>query len=382
MHACFRFAKLAAIAAFLLAAPATAAHAAAGPTVTIRIEGENATLVPRTTVTTRTDPISHGDHCPGTSVAGAIEAATRGNWDAKSFTKTIAGETHPNPPDFSRSDYWSGFLNNKVGNGFCTDLLQPGDDVLITTNFSGPPPDFTPTVVPLLVEGVPAVAERGGLFTVTAVEYRPDAMGSPGTGTRTPAGGVTVRVGGTSAVTGPDGRATLRASTNGSVSLQATKGATERSQLYPICVHDAGDGGCGGAVGVAQPSLTGPDLTGPSARIAGIRSGRHYSRRKAPRLLAGVVDPDPSGLKGVYLRLWSHRRGRCAFYSARTETLRNGRCGGGRELVFVGDRSAWSYLLPFRLPPGHYRLDVIGVDRLGNGSPIVPGRNRVDFYVR
>ncbi|MDQ6749562.1 MAG: hypothetical protein M3Z33_02220 [Actinomycetota bacterium] len=373
MHARVKCAKLAAIAAVLLSVTAQAAHAAAGPTVTIRIEGENATLVPRTSVTTSTDPVSPG--CPGTSVAGAIEVATRGNWDRQSFTRTIAGETH----DFSRSDYWSSFLNNKVGNGICTDLLQPGDDVLITANFSGPPPDYAPTVVPLAVEGVPAVAERGGLFTVTAVEYRTDASGSPGTGTRTPTAGVTVSAGGASGVTGPDGRVTLRASANGSVSLQAAKGATERSQRYPICVHDAGDGGCGG---VAQPSLTGSDLTGPAARIAGIRSGKRYSRRTAPRLLSGVVDPDPSGLKGVYLRLWSHRRGRCTFYNPRTETLRRGGCGSRRELVFVGDRSAWSYLLPFRLPPGHYRLDVIGVDRLGNGSPIVPGGNRVDFYVR
>jgi hypothetical protein len=373
MHAWLKCAKLAALAACLLAVTAAAAHAAAGPTVTIRIEGENATLVPRSSVTTSTDPIPHGDHCPGTSVAGAIEAATHGNWDGKSFTNTIAGETH----DFSRNDYWSSWLNNKVGNGICTDLVQAGDDVLITANFSGPPPDFPPTVLPLLVEGVPAVAERGGSFTVTAVEYRPDAFGSPGTGTRTPVGGVTVSAGGASAVTGPDGRVTLGLAANGPVTLQATNGH-ERSPLYPICVHDAGDGACGGAL---RPTGA-RDLTGPTARITGIRSGRRYSRRRAPRLLAGVVDPDPSGLQGVYFRLWRHHRGQCTFYSGRSETLRRGRCGDRRELVGVGDRNAWSYLLPFRLPSGHYRLDVIAVDRAGNGSAIMPGRNRVEFYVR
>ncbi len=378
MHAWLRCATLATVVAFLLALSVSVAHAAAGPTVTIRIEGENATLVPRTSVTTSTDPIAHGDHCPGTSVAGAIEVATHGNWDAKSFTNTIAGETHPNPPDFSRSDYWSSWLNNKVGNGICADLLQPGDDVLVLANFSGPPPDFPPTVVPLMVEDAPAVAQRGAPFTVTAVEYRPDALGSPGTGTRTPAAGVTIAVGGANAVTGPDGRATLALPANGSVTLQATKGH-ERSQLYPVCVHDAGDGGCGAAA-AARPTGT-SDSTGPVARIARIRSGKRYSRRGAPRLLSGVVDPDPAGLRAVYFRLWRHHRGKCSFYSARTESLRRGRCGR-RELVYVGDRSAWSYLLPFRLPAGHYRVDVIAVDGLGNRSPIVSRRNRVDFYVR
>ena len=50
--------------------------------------------------------------------------------------------------------------------------------------------------------------------------------------------------------------------------------------------------------------------------------------------------------------------------------------------MYAGRGPAWSYLLPFAPPRGHYRLDAIAVDGRGNGSAITAGVNRVDFYVR
>ena len=91
---------------------------------------------------------------------------------------------------------------------------------------------------------------------------------------------------------------------------------------------------------------------------------------------------DPSGVRAVYIRLWRHYRGGCWFYAWRSETLRRGACGAHRDLVYAGRGPAWSYLLPFTPPRGHYRVDAIAVDGRGNGSPISPGVNRVDFYVR
>ena len=58
---------------------------AAGPaTVTVRVEGDAETLVPRTALTTTTAPVSKdGDashSCTGTSAAGALEQASGGDW--------------------------------------------------------------------------------------------------------------------------------------------------------------------------------------------------------------------------------------------------------------------------------------------------------------
>src|SRR5207247_5094895 len=212
---------------------------------------------------------------------------------------------HASPLDCSRADYGSCCLNNKVGNGVCNDVLQSGDEVLMLTNFSGPAPDFPPTVFPLVLEGVPASALRGQAVTATAVEYRSDASGSPGRGTRTPTAGVSVAGGGASAVTGADGTATLSLPATGTFTLQATT-THERSVPVGLCVHDAGDGGCGSTAGLgsATPPAAAADVTGPAARIAGIRAGQRFRARRAPRLLRGTVDPDPSGLAGWYLRLW------------------------------------------------------------------------------
>jgi len=367
----------AAVAMVVSMASVPAALAAPGPTVTIRIEGEYGTLVPRTTVTTSTDQVPHGDHCPGTSVAGAIEVATHGNWDGKTYTSTIMGEKHPDPPDFSRSDYWAEWLNNRYGNGICTDMLSSGDDVLLHVDFS-PPPGYASTVFPLVIESVPGSVQRGRAFTVTAVEYRTD--GTPGTGTRTPTSGVTISGGGASAVTGSDGTATLSMPTKGTFALRATK-PHERSATYAVCVHDGNDGSCDTG-GPGPGGRNGRDRILPLARIDDPHLGQRFAHGHGPRLLKGGVTVGRGGLRAVYFRLWSHRRGRCYFYSGRLEELQRATCGARRELVPAGSGPSWSYLLPFSLPPGHYWLDAVAVDRSGKRGSLLSGRNRIDFYVR
>ena len=119
----------------------------------------------------------------------------------------------------------------------------------------------------------------------------------------------------------------------------------------------------------------------PVARIAGIRNGQRFKRKKAPRTLRGTVSPDPSGLKAVKLSLTRSSGGRCQLYSPTKERFRRSRCG--RRVNFsIGDRQDWSYLLPRRLGKGRYVLDVIAVDKLGNRDTLARGRNRVVFFVR
>ena len=123
------------------------------------------------------------------------------------------------------------------------------------------------------------------------------------------------------------------------------------------------------------------DTAAPVARIAGIRSGQRFKRKRAPRTLRGMVTPDPSGLRAVTLSLTRSSGGRCQLYSPTQERFRPSRCG--RRVNFsIGDRESWSYLLPKRLGKGRYVLDAIAVDKLGNRDRLARGRNRVVFFVR
>lgn len=343
------------LAALCVAAPA--ALAAPGPAVTVRIEGETQTLLPRTTVTTSTDPVP-GSGCPGTSVAGALEVATNGNWDRQSLTQTILGETH----DFSRNDYWAEWLNNRYGGGICNDIVVEGDEILMLVDFSGS--NFEPTVFPVVLEGVPATAQRGAPFTVTVVEYR-SSDGAIGSGTRTPLAGATVSGGGASATTGSDGTATLTMPATGSFTLRAVKSPNARSASEPLCVHDGNDGTCGTVAPGAGGGATVADTRMPVASIAGIRNRQRFSRRRAPRLLRGTVDPGAAGVHAVRFRLRRAVGRRCWFYSTVQERFRRGRCDASWFLYRVGDRPTWEYLLPARLAPGRYVLDVRVMDRWG-----------------
>src|SRR5215207_2668913 len=86
----------------IVAAIALAAPAQAGPTVTVRVEGQQQTLLDETPVTL---PDTGLDICGGTpnTVASALDVATGGDWDRQAFTSTILGESHT----FAANDYWA-----------------------------------------------------------------------------------------------------------------------------------------------------------------------------------------------------------------------------------------------------------------------------------
>ncbi len=121
------------------------------------------------------------------------------------------------------------------------------------------------------------------------------------------------------------------------------------------------------------------DMTRPVARIAEL-TGSVFVAGRAPRTLRGTVS-EPTGLAAVKLRLTRRHQGRCSYFSARTETFRRARCG---RAFFnrIGDRAAWSYLLPEALAPGRYVLDVVAIDKAGNRSYLQRNRNRRVFTVR
>jgi hypothetical protein len=370
---------------------ATAAPAIAGPTVSVRIEGQSATLLPETTVTLP-DVKAPGNPCSGPNaprtVGAALEQATGGSWDRGgpqgNFVQEILGESHT----FANNDYWAGWLNEKYGNGVCSDidLLQSGDRVLYLVDISSP--TYTPTVLPLTL-GAPATAAPGSPFTVTATEYRSET-GTPGEGTATPAAGATITGGAAPVTAGADGRAAVTLSARGPATLRASTASGSRSVPVTVCVTDGNDGFCGSGTPGAPtppgppPSVTAPDATAAFAKIGSVTEGRRYARGRGPRRLTGQVDPEAAGVKDVRVRLSRTNAKQCSRYDgARERLVPTRRCGIKNARTFsVGTNTTFDYLLPASLPTGRYVLDVIVLDRAGNQTTTYQrGRNRVVFFV-
>jgi hypothetical protein len=377
-----------------VAAPSSTALAAGPANVTVRVEGDAATLVPRTALTTTTTPVTKdGDpahSCTGTSAAGALEQASGGDWAGTYDTgfrdyavERVRGERHT----FSDPAYWGFFVNGEPANsGVCNTELNAGDTVL----FVPTPSDGSPIGL-LDVAGVPRTVAPGAPFTVTVTRTRTtyDSSFNPSTA-RGPAAGVSV--GG--ATTASDGTARITLTDRGPAGIRATGGRDDvRSATEPMCVTDGSDGACGTTAPAAGCATTGDDgLCGttdrraPRAKITSVREGQRFARGKGPRTLAGIVAPDPSGIAKVSLRLTrtaAHRR--CSTFDGTSERfVRMTRCGAGRGRLFRASASEkWSYLLPTRLPAGRYVLDVRATDRAGNADTLLQRtRTRVVFTVR
>ena len=364
------------VAGFLCFAVLAAAPAVAAPTVNVRVEGENGTLLERTKVTLSGDPVPGNSGCDGDSVGAALEAALGSNWDRSQFVTTLAGESH----DFSRSDYWAEWLNTgsgyKRGNGVCTDDVADGNEVLMLVDMP-PYGEGSTTEVPLSLRGVPAAAQRGTEVAVTVVgAVTTTQYGDAGDGTDKPVAGAIVSGGGASATTDANGRATLRLDQTGDVVLKASKAGTVPSGAERVAVTETPPP----AANTTTPAAS-ADTAAPAARIRGIHNGQRFTRERAPRTLRGSVTPDPSGLRAVKLSITRSVGGRCQLYSSSQERFRHSRCG--RRVRFsIGDRQDWSYLLPKRLGKGRYVLDVVAVDKAGNRDTLARGRNRVVFFVR
>jgi hypothetical protein len=348
-----------ALAVFACAVPGALAGTPAN--VTVRIEGQDHTLLATTGVTTSTAPVP-GSGASGTSAAGAIDLATGGNWDRQCFTQQLMGETH----NFSNNDYWAFWINNHFSSdrGICDYELGDGDQVLMLVDVADQ--NFNPTVTPLALRDVPAHADAGVPFTVTVVHYAFDGSASP-------VAGATVSGDGVGATSAADGKATLTAPAAGTVSLKADKGGYARSALSAVCVSNGNDGTCGTVAGapgsVSSGGGGGPGggagsagYVAPHASLDGLSTGKRFSVRHAPRTLAGHVDVGSSPLAAVKLRLVRRARGDCAYFSGRDARWhRTRRCGRG-FFFRAGESPDFSYLLPERLGPGRYTLDAAAID--------------------
>ncbi len=378
-----------------LAALSSPSTALAGPIVTVRIEGESSTLLPRTTVTLNApEPVSG---CPANSVAAAINLAVGGNWDhgeagggGGDFTQTILGETHAFTHE---GDTWAEWVNYKWGGGICTDLLSEGAEVLMVADHE-PEPTFAPTVWPLVATSAPSSVQVGVPFTVQVSEIRtpPGTFAEPGQGTPTPVAGAAVSGAGVSGGTSDaSGMATVTLSSSGSFTLHASKTGDAPSATFIVCAHNGNDGSCGtqattGSSG-SQSSAGGTSnvvpYKGPYAlvpRVPDLIDGHTYEHGHSPRVLTGSVLAHTT-VSSIALTLRRSYRHRCYAFDGVTTRFVRARCGTGKPFQ-VSTNGLFSYLLPSALAPGRYVLDIQATDAAGNRTTLARGTSRIVFYVR
>jgi hypothetical protein len=353
-----------ALALTVLACASPAALAGTPATVTVRIECQDRTLLPTSTVTTSNAPAPvSGGNTSGTTAAAAIDLATGGNWDRQCFTQQLMGESH----SFANNDYWAFWINNHFSSdkGICDTELGAGDQVLMLVDVSDA--NFNPTVTPLALQDLPPRASIGVPFTATVVHYKFD-------GSTEPVGGATVSGGGVSGTSDAAGTVTLTPAAAGTLSLKADKSGFARSALSGLCVSNGNDGTCGttaeapgstaggGAAGGTGTTAGAAGYVSPHASLLGLATGKRFAARRGPRTLAGHVDVGTSPLLTVKLRLMRRNGHACSYFSGRDARFhRTRRCG--RAYAFrAGDSPDFSYLLPARLPKGRYTLEAMPVD--------------------
>lgn len=337
-----------ALAAAALAAPV--AHAGMPAKVTVRAEAPGSTLLDTTLTTTRAAVVKDGKRahsCSGTSVAGALEQAADGDWDATWVdglgyaVDAIRGVRAP----ADSSAHWTLWLNGRPSlTDVCDTELHDGDDVLEFLCTSTP--DFSScTNLPLELE---VVRPRGGTFDVKVVLLNGD-------GTSTPVAGATVQGGAEPVRTAADGGATVRLR-DGQSLLRATHAGDVASNRLR-CHRGPHGAGCGSR-----------DRTPPELTVKGIADGATFAAGDGPHTLRGIAR-DSSGA-GVGFRLTRHAGGTCTAFDGRRVKFRA--CAGrGAPLVDAGDGPRWSYLLPQRLGPGSYRLVVVAADDAVNRRILV-----------
>jgi hypothetical protein len=389
-----RFLGLAAVAlAAVVAMPGAAS--AAPVTVNLRIEGATQTLFegPVTTDVRRFqftgDPNAYD--CNGMAPAGtspspvptrgaAITAASQagqltmtGTFNtafASPVFETVDGENVVYDANTGR--YLAEYKNGAPSQtGACGDPIANGDDVLFAY--------ATGSEIALKLTG-PSTAAPGSPVLLHVTN---EADGSAVAGA--------IVAGATS---GGDGAVTVGPfATRGEQDLKATKSGAIRSNRLSVCITDGSDGACSTTATTAPSTCltTGDDgncgtkdKRAPRGKIVSIREGQRFGKGKGPRALSGIVTSDPSGIADVRLRLTRNDHSHCQTFDGRSERLvKLKRCGAARGKWFsAGDREQWSYLLPARLGPGRYVLDVQARDKAGNVDTLLQRtRTRVVFTV-
>ncbi|MBA2504995.1 MAG: hypothetical protein H0V29_03515 [Thermoleophilaceae bacterium] len=344
-------------------------------TVNLRIEGPGQTYFegPVTTDARSVSTAAGGTHvCDGTNngahpsagptVTGALETAEDtgafswdgryGNFGIDDFlVERIGADGAINEP-FGGA-FWY-VVKNRVGlqTGGCQEQVGPGDQVLFSRQDFGVPNQALTAASNIVGVGRP--------LAVQVRQYGDDGVLSPSAGASV-AGATTDAGGNTSVAFDSPGLKTFKATRAGAI----------RSNAVSVCVPVAGQSDCGAATPGAAGSGFGPgvlvkDSKAPRVSISSVRNGRTY-RKRGPRRFAGRADEDTALLQ-VYLKLRRKTAAGCQYFSAKREVwTRRGSCRRAR-FIRLGDKAAYSYLLPKAPPAGRYTVDVKALDRAQNAD--------------
>jgi hypothetical protein len=117
---------------------AAGALAASTPKVSVRVEGETHTLLaPRTVTAPSTGSITRAgapaDACPAASAAGALNAATHGDWGG-TYSSGLGIEVTNilgTRALYAKGSYWEFFINDRAASeGVCDTRLKAGEQLL------------------------------------------------------------------------------------------------------------------------------------------------------------------------------------------------------------------------------------------------------------
>jgi hypothetical protein len=260
--------------------------------------------------------------------------------------------------------------------GGCQLQLAPGNEVLWSATFAASKH--------LLKLSGPATANVGSSLTVHVADGQ---IGSPipGAAIGEDVAGLTTTIP-DSPVTNGEGNATIALTHSGIVTLKATQPESVRSNGLVVCVHNGNDGTCGTTLpGVSAPKVelrSVHQLPVDLPTIDGIANGHHYKRRRAPRVLRGLVQvPNGATLREVRISIQRRTGKRCLAFSGTTETFVRSRCDVER-FFSVGSAESFSYLLPASLPAGRYVYDIEAIESAGQATKLVTGVSHVVFYVK
>ena len=158
----------------------SAALAAAGTKVTVRVEGVSKTLLAPSVVQTHSGWITKNGtprgSCPDTSAAGALDVATHHRWGGNYETgvgleiTSIFGETHTFA---SKKYFWEVFVDNRAASvGACEQKLHNGDKLLFAAVSQ------TGFAYPIAIRA-PRSATVGHRFNVKVVWFNAKGVAEP-----------------------------------------------------------------------------------------------------------------------------------------------------------------------------------------------------------
>jgi hypothetical protein len=303
---------------------------------------------------------------------------TKGGNPGDFFVTQVGTDINGGEPEFPSWGYAVNDTTAPVGG--CQIALAPGSEVLWAYNYFN--------LKHLLSLSGPSSVGVGMPFTVHVVDGQ---TGEPLSGAAIGqlVSGV-IGTGASSPTTDAAGNATVTLAHADVSTLKATRAESVRSNGLMVCVHNGNDGTCGTTViagGPGKSSVTAqtPPQTAIAdvARIAGVKNGHVYSRRHAPRVLAGIVKVAAGGtLRQVRIRLERRHRGNCwDFSGSRVRFVRARKCGSA-SFFSVGGSESFSYLLPARLPKGSYTYDIEAINSTGQATKLVSGVSHVVFRVK